>query len=317
MEVIMGKLFPNIQPYEKGYLRTRDNLHEIYYEILGNPNGFPVLYVHGGPGAGASKDNRRIFDPKFYKIVIFDQRGCGESKPSMSLENNTTWHLVDDIELIREHCNIDKWILLGGSWGTTLSLCYAIKYPNRVRTMVLRGVFLARKKDLLELYQEGTSYFNPIDFQRYISLVPEKYRNDVISYYHYMMHEGNEKLKEKALIEWARWESVNSKINKPEFKTDDLKSIFEIALIENHYFFNNCFFEENYILNNVDKIKNIQTYIIHGAHDLICWPEGAYLLHKQLNNSELNFINEAGHSQWEDKILSKIIDIFENLKKHL
>ncbi|WP_029513257.1 prolyl aminopeptidase [Mycoplasmopsis primatum] len=310
-------LYPKFEPYEKGFLKTNDGPHEIYYEVSGNPEGIPVLYVHGGPGGGANRDSRRLFDPKVYKIILFDQRGCGESKPSLSLANNTTWHLIEDMELLRKHCHVSKWVLLGGSWGSTLSLCYAISHPDKVLHLILRGVFLATKQDLIWLYQEGTNYFNPIDFERYINLVPQDKRSDVISYYHSLMHSDNPALKEQALIEWARWESINSKIKNATFDEKDIKAIREIALIENHYFYNNCFFEENYIMNNISKIQDISTYIVHGSHDLICWPYGAYVLHNQLNDSKLFYIKDAGHSQWEDSILKKLIECTKKVAQKL
>lgn len=301
-------LYPEIEPYESGHLKTEDGLHEIYYEVCGNPNGEPIVFVHGGPGGGCNAKCRRFFDPNHYKIVLFDQRGCGRSKPSLSLKNNETDYLIKDMEMIREHLDIDTWTLFGGSWGSTLSLCYAIKHPEKVNNLVLRGVFLARKQDLIWLYQEGTSLFNPEDFEIYKNIIPEDERDDYISAYHKLMHSDDEEIRHKAFVEWAKWESLNSKIRNRKFnENDDLKGVYEISVIENHYFYNNCFFEENYILNNVSRIKDIPTYIVHGAHDLVCWPIGAYLLHKELNNSKLKFIADAGHSQWESGITRKLI----------
>lgn len=308
-------LYPEITPFKLGYLKTPDSENEIYYEVSGNPNGYPILYVHGGPGGGTSEVSRRYFDPEKYKIILFDQRGCGKSKPSMSLKNNTTDFLIKDIEMIREHLKIEKWSLFGGSWGTTLSLVYAINFPKRVDNLILRGTFLARKQDLIWLYQDGTNYFNPTDFERYINIVPIEKRNDVISAYYEMINSNDKEIRKKALIEWARWESINATILDKQFDEKDLKSVFEIALIENHYFKNNCFFEENYILNNINVIKNIPTFIVHGSHDLICWPINSYLLHKNMNNSELYFIENAGHSQREEFITKKLVEITDSLIK--
>ncbi|MCE6056072.1 prolyl aminopeptidase [Mycoplasmopsis agalactiae] len=300
-------LYDSISPYESGYLKTEDGMHEIYYEVSGNPDGIPVLYIHGGPGAGCNENSRRLFNPKAYKIVLFDQRGCGKSKPSMSLINNTTWFLINDIEMLRKHLKIDKWMLFGGSWGTTLALCYAINHPDRVLHIVLRGLFLGTKHDLIWLYQDGANRMNPVDFERYIDLVPVDKRNDVINYYHKLMNDSDSNIRIKALNEWARWESVNVKLLGGDFDETDIKANSEIALIENHYFVNNCFFEEGYILNHIHKIKHISANIIHGAYDLICQPYGAYLVHKNMPNSTLKILKDSGHSQWPEGIVYELV----------
>ncbi|MCE6056872.1 Putative proline iminopeptidase [Mycoplasmopsis agalactiae] len=300
-------LYDSNSPYESGYLKTEDGMHEIYYEVSGNPDGIPVLYIHGGPGAGCNENSRRLFNPKAYKIVLFDQRGCGKSKPSMSLINNTTWFLINDIEMLRKHLKIDKWMLFGGSWGTTLALCYAINHPDRVSHIVLRGLFLGTKHDLIWLYQDGANRMNPVDFERYIDLVPVDKRNDVINYYHKLMNDSDPNIRIKALNEWARWESVNVKLLGGDFDETDIKANSEIALIENHYFVNNCFFEEGYILNNIHKIKHISADIIHGAYDLICQPYGAYLVHKNMPNSTLKILKDSGHSQWSESIVYELV----------
>lgn len=300
-------LYDSISPYESGYLKTEDGMHEIYYEVSGNPDGIPVLYIHGGPGAGCNENSRRLFNPKAYKIVLFDQRGCGKSKSSMSLINNTTWFLINDIEMLRKHLKIDKWMLFGGSWGTTLALCYAINHPDRVLHIVLRGLFLGTKHDLIWLYQDGANRMNPVDFERYIDLVPVDKRNDVINYYHKLMNDSDPNIRIKALNEWARWESVNVKLLGGDFDETDIKANSEIALIENHYFVNNCFFEEGYILNNIHKIKHISANIIHGAYDLICQPYGAYLVHKNMPNSTLKILKDSGHSQWSESIVYELV----------
>ncbi|EIN14897.1 Proline iminopeptidase [Mycoplasmopsis agalactiae 14628] len=300
-------LYDSISPYESGYLKTEDGMHEIYYEVSGNPDGIPVLYIHGGPGAGCNENSRRFFNPKAYKIILFDQRGCGKSKPSMSLINNTTWYLINDIEMLRKHLKIDKWMLFGGSWGTTLALCYAINHPDRVLHIVLRGLFLGTKHDLIWLYQDGANRMNPVDFERYIDLVPVEKRNDVINYYHKLMNDSDPNIRIKALNEWARWESINVKLLGGDFDETNIKANSEIALIENHYFVNNCFFEEGYILNNIYKIKHISADIIHGAYDLICQPYGAYLVHKNMPNSTLKILKDSGHSQWSESIVYELV----------
>ncbi|WP_036436122.1 prolyl aminopeptidase [Mycoplasmopsis felifaucium] len=314
-ERYLDLLYPEIEPYECGYLKTRDGLHEIYYEVCGNTNGEPILYVHGGPGGGTSKPCRRYFDPSFYKIVLFDQRGCGNSKPSMSLENNETMFLVEDMEMIRKHLNIEKWSLFGGSWGSSLSLIYAINHPEKVNNLILRGVFLVRKQDINWLYQSGSNYFNPIEFERYYKTVPKGKRRNMVAAYHELMNNPDPDVKHRALVEWARWESINVKLKDNEFnENEDLKGIYEIALIENHYFYHNSFIEENYILKNVKKIQNIPTYIVHGSYDLICWPIDAYLLHKKLKKSELYYIHDAGHTQREVGTTERLVKITDHIR---
>ncbi|UUD35541.1 prolyl aminopeptidase [Mycoplasmopsis caviae] len=308
-------LYPEIEPYQKGYLKV-DDIHQIYYEVCGNPNGVPVVYVHGGPGGGFSKQCRRYFDPKYYKIVLFDQRGCGKSTPSMELKGNTTWDLISDMEAIRKELKIEKWILFGGSWGTTLSLSYAISYPKRVDKLILRGVFLARKSDINWLYQEGASYIKPKGFAEFTSILKNKEKKNIINSYHKYMHSNNEILRHRALIEWTKWESSLLYLNERPYKEPkNIKSTYEISIIENHYFVNNCFFEENYILNNVDKIKDIETFIVHGEYDLICPPVNAYDLHKNLNNSHLIMVKKSAHTQREVGITKELIKITNIIRK--
>ncbi len=309
-------LYPKIQPYEKDFLKV-DKIHQIYYEVSGNKNGISIFYIHGGPGGGTSENCRRYFDPKHYKIILIDQRGCGKSLPLLELKNNNTQCLIEDIEKIRQHLNLNKIILFGGSWGTTLSLLYAIKYPHNVQCLILRGVFLARKEDINWLYQEGASYLKPIEYERYISLLNEKQKKNIINNYHLLMNCDNEKIRHKAFIEWSRWEDCLISVNKSKFNEKDIKSIQEIALLENHFFYNNSFIEENYILNNISKIKNIKTYIVHGELDLDCRPSGAYELHKKLPNSQLFLLPKTGHTQREVKITQKLIEITNMIIKDI
>lgn len=308
-------LYQEIEPYQSGYLKSEDG-HNIYYEVSGNPKGQAIVYVHGGPGGGTSPVCRRYFDPSYYKIILFDQRGCGKSTPSMSLENNDTHHLVEDMENLRKLLKIEQWILFGGSWGTTLSLCYAIKYPQNVSTMILRGIFLARQEDVDWLYQEGASYFKPLDYQKYISILTKKQEKNILSSYHDLMNSKNEKIRKQALIEWTRWETALITLKKLKLNTKkDLDDIFQISLIENHYFYNHSFIEENYILNNAKKIEDIPTYIVHGEYDLDCRPSGAYDLSKKLKKCKLIFVPKAGHSQREDGISKALVKITKSLIK--
>ncbi|MEA4115431.1 prolyl aminopeptidase [Mycoplasma sp. 744] len=316
MQNYLKYLFNPIEPYEKNYLKV-DQIHQIYYEISGNPNGQAILYVHGGPGGGTSKISRRFFDPQHYKIVLFDQRGCGKSQPFLELKNNTTWDLVEDIEKLRKKLKIKKWILFGGSWGTTLSLLYAIKYPENVSKMILRGVFLGRKKDISWLYQEGASYFKPYEYQEYINLLNKKQQKNIVASYYHLIHSDNKQLKEKALLAWAKWETMLVSVNKIKFNPKNLKNHSALALLENWYFYHNCFIEENYILNNIEKIKDIPTFIVHGEYDLDCLPSAAFELHQKLLNSKLFLIKKSGHSQSEIGITKKLVELTNFLKNNI
>ncbi|QSF13601.1 prolyl aminopeptidase [Mycoplasma sp. Mirounga ES2805-ORL] len=303
-------LYPAIEPYEKGFLEV-DNIHNVYYEVSGNPKGIPIVYVHGGPGGGTTENCRRYFNPKKYKIILFDQRGCGKSLPTLELEGNTTQNLVNDMEKIRIHLGIDKWILFGGSWGTTLSLVYAIHHPHNVSKMVLRGVFLSRQKDLDWLYQaNGAGEVEPIAYEKLVKNLNKTERRDVVNSYFKLMRSPDEKTRNEAFLDWNEWESYLVSVNKQPFnRKRELEFSKQIALIENWYFENKSFFEENFILNNVNKIKDIETYIVHGEFDLICMPSAAYDLHKELKNSKLYFLSNVAHTQREWKISKKLVEI--------
>ncbi|ENY53922.1 prolyl aminopeptidase [Metamycoplasma alkalescens] len=308
-------MFDPIEPYKKGYLKVSD-IHQIYYEEVGNPKGSPILFVHGGPGGGISESSRQYFDPKHYRIILFDQRGCGKSLPSAEIKQNTTLDLVNDIEALRIHLNIEKWILFGGSWGSCLSLIYAINYPNATKGLILRGIFLGRDEDNEFLYQKGTSFFMPEAFDEFSSFVLPEERNDLIKAYHKYLNSNDIDIAYKAAYHWAKWELGAVAIEQlPDIETIlmDNKANLELARIENHYFINHIFLEDNYILKNIAKIKNIPTIIVHGRYDLICRPEGAYLLHKNLPNSKLQIVT-GGHSSKEEKIATALIEATEEFK---
>ncbi|WP_029608778.1 prolyl aminopeptidase [Mycoplasma simbae] len=307
-------LYPEINPYLTGFYSPKDSNHQVYYEVSGNPDGIPVVYVHGGPGGGTSPVCRRYFDPQKYKIILIDQRGCGNSTPSLELTNNTTDYLVEDMEAIRKELNIDKWILFGGSWGTTLSLCYAIKYPQNVLAMVLRGIYLNRQSDIDWLFQEGASYLKPVEFERYSSFLSENEQKNIVNAYYERMHSSDEKIRNQAFIEWCRWEMSLISVNKINFDpAKDLKGTSEISMLENYYFYNKGFMSENYILDNVDKIKHIKTYIVHGEYDLDCRPSGAYELHKAMPNSTLYMLTKTAHTQREWKISKTLVEIMQKI----
>lgn len=304
----MRTLYDEVKPYESGYLKVSD-IHEIYYEQCGNPNGLPIVYVHGGPGGGSGELARRFFDKNKYRIIIFDQRGCGRSKPFVELRENTTFDLVSDMEVLRKKLNIDKWILFGGSWGTALSLVYAINHPEYVSGMILRGIFLARQEDVDWLYCGGAAQFFPEAFDKYISILSESERKDIIGSYMKYLGSDDMSIVSKYAKYWNDWETSCVALYPREIQEEVTEYDIAIARMECHYFFNKSFLpEDNYILNNVDKIKDIKTYICHGRYDVDCRPSGAYELYKKMNNCELVFVDACGHSSMEAPMAAQLIE---------
>jgi proline iminopeptidase len=296
-------LYPAIDSYSSELLDV-GNGHRVYVEQSGNPNGKPVIFVHGGPGGGTSPLHRTFFDPKKYRIVLFDQRGCGKSTPHASLDHNTTWDLVADMERIREKLGITKWQVFGGSWGSTLALVYAITYPARVTELVLRGIFLVRQKELKWFYQEGTSNMFPEAWQEYLKPIPQDERSDFISAYHKKLTSNDRDVRLAAAKAWSIWEGVTSGMyNKMEkviesFGGEQFAEAF--ARIECHYFINKGFLaSDNWILENCHKIASIPTIIVQGRYDVICPMTSAWELHQKLEKSEIFIIPDAGHSAFE------------------
>jgi len=310
----MSKLYPKINPYKKGYLSVSDG-HKLYYELCGNPKGIPVLYLHGGPGGGISPKSRRFFNPKIYKIILFDQRGSGKSKPFASIKNNTTSKLVQDIRRILKFLKIKNVFLFGGSWGSTLALIYAMKYPKSVSGMVLRGIYLCRSKDDKHYLYNKKNKVKQL--QRLTSIVPKIYKKDILSYYLKQMQSKNKKIKQKFTYEWAYYEISISKMKiTPKQILKSLKkfSYKSLSPLEVHYLKNKCFLKPNFILKNINKIKNIPTSIVHGKYDLICPPEAAVTLHKRLKNSKLLLVR-AGHSASEKEIQEKLVSEMKRFAK--
>jgi proline iminopeptidase len=307
----MRELFPEISPYQTGFLKV-SNLHQIYFEEVGNPNGKPVIFLHGGPGGGINSSYRRFFNPEKWRIVLIDQRGCGQSTPFAEIKENTTWDLVSDIEKIRNHLEIPKWSVFGGSWGSTLSLAYAITHPEKVTELFLRGIFLLRKKEIDWFYQEGCSKIFPDLWEDFKNHIPENERHDFVSAYHKRLTSPDLKIRKEAAKVWSIWEGMTSKLmidlkNKEKFGEDDFADAF--ARIECHYFMNKGFFtEDNFLLNNVHKIKHLKTVIVQGRYDVVCPAESAWDLHKALPDSHLYLVPDAGHSLSEVGITSKLIE---------
>lgn len=301
----MRPLYPPIKPYNNGYLQVSD-LHTIYFEESGNPNGKPVIFLHGGPGGGITPIYRQYFDPESWRIVIFDQRGCGKSIPYAELRENTTWNLVSDIEKLRQHLSIDKWVVFGGSWGSTLALAYSETHPDSCKGLILRGIFMLRQKELRWFYQEGTSYIFPDAWEKYLHPIPENERHDLISAYYKRLTSENDKIRLEAAKAWSVWEGSTSKLLPSEetiSRFEEEKFAEAFARIECHYFVNKGFFtSENQLLNNIHKIRHLPCVIVQGRYDIVCPMVSAWELHQAWPQAEFIVVPDAGHSMNEPGI---------------
>jgi proline iminopeptidase len=296
------ELYPAIEPYRQGYLRVSE-LHEIYYEESGNPAGKPAIFLHGGPGAGADKRARQFFDPQHYRIVVFDQRGCGRSRPSASLVENTTWHLVADIERLRKHLNIERWLVFGGSWGSTLGLAYSEAYPERVSEIVLRGIFLLRYAEIRWLYQHGASEIFPDYWEAYREVIPPDERDDYLNAYYQRLTGTDQRVALAAARAWSVWEASTSFLySNPDNirKWGEDHFALAVARIECHYFVNRGFLRsETQLLDDVDRIRKIPTTIVQGRYDIVCPATSAWDLHKVWPEADFRLVPDAGHSAFE------------------
>lgn len=313
----MANLYPEIEPFDTGMLTVSD-IHTIYYERCGNPDGIPVVFLHGGPGGGLIPMYRQFFDPAVYQVILFDQRGSGKSTPHAELRENTTWDLINDIEGLRVKFGVDKWYVFGGSWGSTLGLAYAETHPGRCRGLILRGIFLTRKKELEWFYQYGASEIFPDFWERYRDEIPEDERGDFISAYHKRLTSENESVQLSAARAWSVWEGSTSKL----YPDKDLMNHWEgehealsLARIECHYFVNNSFFPtEDYLLENVGKIRHIPTVIVQGRYDVVCPITSAWDLHRAFPEAELVVVPDAGHSVSEKGIMSALVEVMDRFK---
>ena len=308
----MNELYPAIEPYNTFKLKVSD-IHEIFVEESGNPNGKPVVFLHGGPGGGIEPVYRQYFNPDKWRIIIFDQRGCGQSTPHAELTDNTTWDLVSDIEKIRENLGIDRWTVFGGSWGSTLSLSYSISHPDRCDALILRGIFLLRKKEINWFYQEGCSFIYPDAWEKYLAPIPEDERGDLVSSYYKRLTSDNDEIRIEAAKAWSIWEASTSKLfqsKKSLHSFDDSKVAEAFARIECHYFTNGGFFDtDNWLIENIDKIQHIPTEIVQGRYDVVCPMVSAWELHRAFPEAGFHVIQDSGHSMTEDGIRSKLIEL--------
>ena len=305
----MHSLYPEIKPYARHQLAV-DHPHELYVDESGIPDGLPVLFVHGGPGAGCDEASRRWFDPTVYRIVTFDQRGCGRSTPHASLDRNTTWDLVADMERIREHLGIDKWVLFGGSWGSTLSLAYAQTHPERVHALILRGIFLCRPQEIQWFYQEGASRLFPDYWEDYLAPIPQEERHDLVDAFYRRLAGADQIAQMHAAKAWSIWEGRTATL-RPNGQVierfSEPQRALSIARIECHYFVNNAFLEENQLLRDMHKIAHIPGVIVHGRYDAVCPLDNAWALHQAWPNSELSIIRDAGHAAGELGITDALV----------
>jgi proline iminopeptidase len=307
---IRRSLYPQLDPYAADYLSVSD-LHTLYFEQAGNPMGVPVLCLHGGPGGGISPDMRRFFDPERWHMILFDQRGCGKSTPHAEVTDNTTWDLVDDIERLRVHLGVEKWAVFGGSWGSTLALAYAIRYPGRVMSLTLRGIFLVTKHEIDWFYQTGASNIFPDSFERYISVIPVAERGDIVAAFHARLFGQDRNQRILAARAWAQWEgdclSMRGADARPtRFEDDQFVTAF--ARIENHYFVNKGFMPtDNWIIENVGVLRDIPCHIVHGRYDLLTPMSSAWALKRAWPGAELEIIGDAGHASLEPGIVDALL----------
>jgi len=312
----MAKLFPQIEPYEFGFLEV-DSTHKIYWEKVGNSEGVPILVLHGGPGAGGNTSLRQFFDPNYYNIIIFDQRGSGRSTPSACIKNNTTQDLIKDIEKLRILLKINKWIIFGGSWGSSLSLAYSQEYPKNIISIVLRGVFLCREKEI-KWFLSGIKNIFPDYWNRFSSFLPIEEREDLLNSYYKRLTSKDPKIYQKAAVSWARYEANCSTLlpNASVYEEFvDTQMAVNLARLEAHYFINKLFLKEGQLLKNINNILNIKGYIIQGRYDAICPIESAYDLADSWPNANIRIIEAAGHSSLEKPIQNALIETTEEIKK--
>lgn len=302
-------LYPPIKPYVQHSLQV-DELHHLHIEECGNPEGIPILFVHGGPGGSYSPIHRQFFNPRLYRIVLFDQRGCGKSRPHGCLTNNTTAHLIEDMEKIRQHLGIEQWVLFGGSWGSTLSLLYAQSYPARVLGMILRGIFLCRPQDIHWFYQEGASRLFPDYWQDFIAPIPEEKRTQLVQAYYEILTGENEILQMKAAETWSIWEGRTSTLEIDESIVKHFAKphhALAMARIECHYFVHDSFIEPNQILDQAHLLPQVPTTLVHGRYDVVCPIDQAYALAEKLPEAVFQISPTSGHSALEIDILERLV----------
>ncbi|MFO1352513.1 MAG: prolyl aminopeptidase [Gammaproteobacteria bacterium] len=314
----MHTLYPAIQPYATRHLAV-DGLHTLYIEECGSPKGLPVVFLHGGPGGGCEPMHRRFFDPNVYRIVLFDQRGCGQSTPHAEITANTTWDLVADMERIRERLGIDRWVVFGGSWGSTLALAYAETHPERVLGLILRGIFLCRPRDIRWFYQEGANYLFPDQWESFVEIIPAEERHDLLRAYHQRLTGSDELLRLRAARAWAAWEGATLTLEPNPAVVEHFSEThraLSLARIETHYFVNDSFLQANQLLRDVRLIQDLPGFIVHGRYDVVTPLDGAWALAKTWPKAELR-IPTAGHAASEPGIVDALVRATQALAARL
>ena len=302
--------YPASKAFNTGLLKVSD-IHTLYYEESGNPDGIPALFVHGGPGSGANPSDRRFFNPRRYRLVLFDQRGCGKSTPHAALQDNTTWDSVADIERLRQHLDIHKWLIFGGSWGSTLALAYSQAHPEHVQALILRGIFLGRSADVQWFYQSGASALFPDAWEHFIKPIPLIERGNLVKAYYERLCSTDEAVQLEAAKAWSRWEGATTKLFPSTSRTEAFgspKFATAFARIECHYFVNDCFFDDDTaLLNNIDKIRHIPAVIVQGRYDACTPMQNAWALHRQWPEAAMRIITDAGHASGEPGITHELV----------
>ncbi|MCB1776580.1 MAG: prolyl aminopeptidase [Candidatus Competibacteraceae bacterium] len=315
----MRVLFPDIKPYATQRLAV-DNLHTLYIEECGVSGGLPVLFLHGGPGAGCEPMHRRFFDPQRYRIVLFSQRGSGQSSPYAELRDNTTGHLIADIEKLREHLHIDRWLVFGGSWGSTLALAYAETHPERVLGLILRGIFLCRDRDIQWFYQEGANRLFPDQWEHFIAPIPAAEQHDLVHAYYSRLTSANELEQMRAAKAWATWEGATLTLeNNPMVieQFGEAHRALSLARIECHYFIHHCFMAADQLLRDAHRLRDMPGFIIHGRYDVICPLDNAWALHQAWPEAQLKIVPAAGHAASEPGIVHELIAATEHFADRL
>lgn len=313
----MRELYPPIEPYQQGHLKVSAP-HELYYEQSGNPDGRPVLFVHGGPGAGTEPLQRRFFDPAAYRIVLFDQRGAGKSRPHASLEENTTWHLVADIERLREELGIARWLVFGGSWGSTLGLAYAETHPERVTGLILRGIFLVRPQEIRWFYQAGASAIFPDAWEAFLDPIPPAERHDLVAAYYRRLTSPDAAVRARAARAWSVWEASTSKLHPDPALVDRFgqEAFAEaFARIECHYFVHGSFLRHpDQLLDDVDRVRHLPAVIVQGRYDVVCPMVSAWELHRRWPEAEFHVVPDAGHAATEPGITDRLVEATDRFR---
>lgn len=315
----MSGLYPEIQPFVRHTIEVSAT-HQLYLEESGNSQGIPVVFLHGGPGAGCEPFQRRFFDPERYRIVLFDQRGCGKSTPHAELTDNTTQDLVADIEQIREHLGIERWLVFGGSWGSTLGLVYAETFPERVLGLVLRGIFLCRPRDIHWFYQDGASYVFPDYWQDYLAPIPAEERGNMVEAYYARLTGDDEITRMAAAKAWSSWEGRTATLLPRQSVIEHFAAPFtalSLARIECHYFINNSFMEPDQLLKQASRLKGIPGVIVHGRYDVVCPVEQAFALHQAWPEAQLKVVADAGHSATEPGIVEALVRATDDFASRL